>query len=257
MSWTIDLNCDMGESFGAWPMGNDVQVLPHVTSANIACGFHAGDPTTMRKTVAEALRHGVALGAHPGLPDLVGFGRRNMAIRPAEAYDMVVVQIGALAAVAATRGARLHHVKAHGALYNMAAKDRALAEAIARAVRDVDPALVLYGLAGSELVRAGEAAGLVVAQEVFADRTYQADGSLTPRSQPGAMIVDVDESLRQVLRMVKEGRVTTLQGEDIAVQADTLCVHGDQPGAVAFARTIRDALAAAGVTVCAQARRVS
>src|SRR5690606_30994939 len=229
---TIDLNCDMGESFGAWKMGHDAEVLPHVTSANIACGYHAGDPATMRKTVAAALQHGVAIGAHPGLPDLAGFGRRNMAVRPEEAYDMVVVQVGAMAATAASQGARLHHVKAHGALYNMAARDRELASAIAQAVFDVDSSLVFYALASSVQVDAAREAGLEVAQEVFADRSYQQDGSLPPRTQPGGMIEDAQASVRQVLRMVTEGKVRTMQGSDIDVRADTLCIHGDQPGAV-------------------------
>jgi len=246
---TIDLNCDMGESFGAWKMGHDAEVLPHVTSANIACGYHAGDPATMRKTVAAALQHGVAIGAHPGLPDLAGFGRRNMAVRPEEAYDMVVVQVGAMAATAASQGARLHHVKAHGALYNMAARDRELASAIAQAVFDVDSSLVFYALASSVQVDAAREAGLEVAQEVFADRSYQQDGSLTPRTQPGAMIEDAQASVRQVLRMVTEGKVRTMQGSDIDVRADTLCIHGDQPGAVDFARAIRAALEEAGVSV--------
>ncbi len=249
MAWTIDLNCDMGESFGAWTMGHDAQVLPHVTSANIACGFHAGDPAIMRQTVCAALKHGVALGAHPSLPDIAGFGRRNISISPQEAYDIVVVQIGALAAVAASQGARLHHVKAHGALYNMASKDKALAAAIAQAVHDVDPSLILYALAASAQVQAGREAGLVVAQEVFADRSYQQDGSLTPRSQPGAMIEDAEVSVRQVLRMVTEGRVATVGGGDIEVSPDTLCIHGDQAGAVDFARKIRLALAQADIEV--------
>ncbi|MGB6105384.1 MAG: 5-oxoprolinase subunit PxpA [Pusillimonas sp.] len=242
MNLSIDLNCDMGESFGAWKMGLDDEILPYVSSANIACGYHAGDPATMRKTVAAAIRHGVALGAHPSLPDLVGFGRRSMDISPENAYDMVVVQIGALAAVAASQGARLHHVKAHGALYNMAAQNRDLSMAIAQAVHDVDPSLILYGLACSELVQAGQDVGLRVAQEVFADRTYQANGSLTPRSQPGAMIEDPQVSIRQVLRMIIEGKVATQQGQDIMVNADTLCIHGDQAGAVVFAKAIRAAL---------------
>ncbi|NYT36968.1 LamB/YcsF family protein [Allopusillimonas soli] len=249
MAWTIDLNCDMGESFGVWVMGHDLDVLPHVTSANIACGFHAGDPATMRKTVEAALRHGVALGAHPGLPDLMGFGRRSIPVRPDEAYDMVVVQVGALAAVAASQNARLHHVKAHGALYNMASRQRELAMAIAQAVHDVDNTLVLYALAGSAQVDAAREVGLAVAQEVFADRSYQDDGSLTPRTQPGAMIEDVDASVRQVLRMVTEGKIRSQQGTDISVQADTLCIHGDQPGAVEFAKVIRQALAEADIGV--------
>ncbi|MBV6305773.1 LamB/YcsF family protein [Candidimonas humi] len=245
----LDLNCDMGESYGAWKMGDDLAVLPYVSSANIACGFHGGDPGTMRKTVAAALEHGVAVGAHPSLPDLLGFGRREIRLSPQEAYDCVVVQIGALAAVAASQGGKLHHVKAHGALYNMAARDTALADAICRAMRDVDPGLIVYGLAGSELVRAGQALGLRVAQEVFGDRSYEADGSLTPRSLPGAMIEDADASLRQVLSMVQRGRVTTRQGTEAEVQADTLCLHGDQPGAAQFAKKIRADLEAKGVTI--------
>lgn len=173
MTLSIDLNCDMGESFGPWVMGNDAEVLPLVTSANIACGFHAGDPGTMRKTVAAALGEGVAIGAHPGLPDLSGFGRRNMDITPQQAYDLVVVQVGALAATAASQGARLHHVKAHGALYNMAVRDMSLARALAQAVHDIDPALVFYALASSDMARVAEDVGLVVAHEVFADRSYQ------------------------------------------------------------------------------------
>ncbi|MGB3288091.1 MAG: 5-oxoprolinase subunit PxpA [Burkholderiaceae bacterium] len=249
MAWSIDLNCDMGESFGAWKMGQDEEILPYVTSANIACGFHAGDPATMRKTVAAAIRHGVSLGAHPGLHDLEGFGRRSMDISPQHAYDIVVVQVGALAGVAASQGGRLRHVKAHGALYNMASKNRELAAAIARAVHDVDASLVLYALAGSVQVDAAREAGLKVAQEVFADRSYQGDGSLTPRTQPNAMIEDPDVSIRQVLRMIKEGKVGTAQGGDAEVVADTLCVHGDQPGAVVFAKAIRKALAAEGIAV--------
>lgn len=242
MALSIDLNCDMGESFGAWKMGHDEEILPYVSSANIACGYHAGDPATMRATVAAAIRHGVALGAHPGLPDLAGFGRRAMEISPENAYDIVVVQVGALAAVAASQGGRLHHVKAHGALYNMASKDRRLAEAIAKAVHDVDASLVLYALASSAQAAVAKELGLPVAEEVFADRSYQDDGSLTSRLQPDAMIEDPDVSIRQVLRMITENKVATLQGADIAVRADTLCIHGDQPGAVVFAKAIRSAL---------------
>ncbi len=249
MSIHIDLNCDMGESFGAWTMGHDQEVMPWVSSVNIACGFHAGDPATMRRTVALALAHGVRIGAHPGLPDLGGFGRRAMAISPQEAYDLVVVQVGALAAVARSQGAALHHVKAHGALYNMAARDAALAQAIARAVADVDRGLVLYALAGSLQVQAGLEAGLAVAHEVFADRSYQPDGSLTPRQQPGAMITDVEQSVQQVLQMVEHGQVTCLSGETITLQADTLCLHGDQPGAADFARRLHQAFRSRGIGV--------
>ncbi len=250
---TLDLNCDMGESYGAWRMGDDAAVLPLVSSANIACGFHGGDPGTMRQTVALALQHGVALGAHPSLPDLAGFGRRVMQLSPQEAYDAVVYQIGALAGVAASQGARLHHVKAHGALYNMAARDPALAQAICAAVRDVDPDLVLYGLAGSAWIDQGHAAGLRVAQEVFADRSYQDDGSLTARNQPGAMITDAAQAVAQVLQMVREGTVTSVSGKRVRLRADTLCIHGDQPGAAGFARAIGQALRAAGVAIRAVA----
>ena len=249
MTLRIDLNSDMGESFGAWKMGNDEAVLPFVTSANIACGFHGGDPATMRKTVAAALRHGVALGAHPGLPDLQGFGRRNMAITDQEAYDMMVVQIGALAAVAASQGAELRHVKAHGQLYNMAVKDEGLSRALAQAVHDVDSDLVFFGLAGSTMLPIAEKIGLNVASEVFGDRHYMPDGTLCPRNHPAAMIEDVSESIRQVLQMVKQGTVTAMDGTLVRVRADTLCIHGDQPGAAAFARAIRDALVAEGVHV--------
>ena len=245
----IDLNCDMGESFGAWHMGNDGAVLEHVTSANVACGFHAGDPRTMRATVKAALARGVAVGAHPGFPDLQGFGRRAMTLSSSEAYDTVLYQIGALAGFAQAAGGRLSHVKAHGMLYNMAAKDATLALAIAQAVRDFDRELVFFGLAGSELVRAAEKAGLRAAGEVFADRSYQDDGSLTPRSQPGAMIEDVDVAVAQVKRMVLEGVVRSVSGKDVPVKADTLCIHGDQPGAAAFAARIRDEMRRAGVEI--------
>jgi UPF0271 protein len=239
----------MGESFGAWKMGHDDDVLPLVTSANIACGFHAGDPAVMRKTAQTALKNGVALGAHPGLPDLVGFGRRNIDITPQDAYDMVVVQVGAMAAVAASQGARLNHVKAHGNLYNMAVKNVELARALAQAVYDVDPGLIFFGLASNPMVDVARDIGLKVAEEVFADRTYQSDGSLTPRSRPEAMIVDSRLSIQQVLRMVREKKVRSVQGEDVGVNADTLCIHGDQPGAVDFAKAIRAALQAEGIEV--------
>jgi len=249
MALSIDLNCDMGESFGPWVMGHDDEVLPLVTSANIACGFHAGDPATMRKTVASALGHGVALGAHPGLPDLSGFGRRAMSITPQQAYDLVVVQVGALAATAASQGGRLNHVKAHGALYHMAVSDPAIARSLAQAVRDVDRSLVFYALASSDMAKIAEDVGLTVAHEVFADRSYQPDGSLTPRSRPDAMIVDPEVSIRQVLGMVTEGHVKAVDGSDVPVRADTLCIHGDQPGAVVFAQTIRAALKQEGIEV--------
>jgi UPF0271 protein len=245
----VDLNCDMGESFGAWRMGNDAAILEHVTSANIACGFHAGDPGIMRATVKAALAKGVAVGAHPSFPDLQGFGRRQMKLEPQEVYDLCVYQIGALAAFARAAGGRLHHVKAHGALSNMAVREYALAEAITQAARDVDPQLVSYAQAGTELVRAAEKLGQPYASEVFADRSYQDDGQLTPRSRPGAMIENVEVSIAQVLRMVREGKVRSVNGVDVAVRADTVCVHGDQPHALEFVRRLREALAREGVSV--------
>jgi len=249
MRKTIDLNCDMGESFGAWRMGDDEAVLAHVTSANIACGFHAGDPGTIRHTVQAALARGVAVGAHPSLPDLAGFGRREMRIAPEEAYELVLYQAGAVAAFVRAAGGTLHHVKPHGALYNMAARDRKLADAIACAVRDFDRDLVLYGLAGSELIRAGQSAGIPVANEVFADRTYQRDGSLTPRSRPDALIQDVEASLAQVRRMVEDRQVKAVDGTLVAIEPDTLCIHGDAPQAAVFAARIRAELDSAGVAV--------
>ena len=245
----VDLNSDLGESFGAYTLGRDEEILQVVSSANVACGFHAGDPMVMKKTVALARQYGVAVGAHPGLPDLVGFGRRQMAISPEEAYSMVLYQVGALGAMASAQGVSLHHVKPHGALYNMAAKDKGLAEAVAAAVHDYDQELILYGLAGSELIKAGEARGLRTASEVFADRSYQEDGSLTPRSQPGAVLVDAEEALAQVLDMVSKGQVKAASGKWIPVRADTICVHGDGVKALAFARRIRESLQARDIIV--------
>jgi 5-oxoprolinase (ATP-hydrolysing) subunit A len=247
--YRLDLNCDMGESFGVYRIGNDEDILNYVTSANIACGFHAGDPSTMRRTVHMALEKGVSIGAHPGLPDLIGFGRRNMAITPEEAYDLIVYQVGALYAFVKAAGGKMQHVKPHGALYNMAAKDQALSEAIAKAVYDIDPTLVLFGLAGSELIKAGERVGLKTANEVFADRTYQQDGSLTSRREPNALINDEQEAIRQVIRMVKEGKVRSQQGVDVNIQADTICIHGDGPHALAFAKKIREDLIESGIII--------
>ncbi|GMA63878.1 LamB/YcsF family protein [Alicyclobacillus fastidiosus] len=238
----IDLNCDMGESFGAYRLGEDEKILDYVTSVNIACGYHAGDPANMRSTVELAAAKGVAIGAHPGLPDLIGFGRRNMAVTAQEAYDMVVYQIGALHAFCAAEGTSMRHVKPHGALYNMAARDEVLAQAIAKAIHDVDPQLVLFALSGSQLVKAGISVGLCTASEVFADRTYQADGSLTPRTQPNAMISDDQSAVDQVVRMVKEGVVRSQQGDVVNIQADTVCIHGDGSHALQFAEKIRRVL---------------
>lgn len=247
--YRIDVNCDLGESFGAYKTGMDEEVLNFVTSANIACGFHAGDPGVMRKTVKLALEKGVEIGAHPGFPDLQGFGRRNMNLTVQEVYDIVVYQVGALSGFVKAEGANMQHVKPHGALYNMAAKDKKISEAIAEAIYNVDPTLILFGLSGSELVRAGERIGLKTAHEVFSDRTYQQDGKLTSRSQADALIHDQEQAVHQVIRMVKEGKVQSQQGTDISLKADTVCIHGDGENALLFARLIRETLEAAEVTV--------
>lgn len=239
---TVDLNCDMGESFGAWRMGQDAAIMPYISSANIACGYHAGDPLTMRHTVRLALEHGVAIGAHPGLPDLVGFGRREIQVSPEEVEAMVLYQVGAMQSIAQAEGTSLHHVKPHGALYNMAARSTALAEAIVRAVRQVNPQLMLYGLANSELIKAAEREDVPVAQEVFADRTYSPDGSLTPRTQPNALITDQEQAVQQVLQMVQQSTVQSIKGVAVPLQADTVCLHGDGTHALAFARLIRERL---------------
>lgn len=249
MPFVVDLNCDMGESFGAYAMGNDEAILETITSANIACGFHAGDPTTMRRTVRMALEKNVGIGVHPGLPDLAGFGRRELAISVEEAFNLVVYQIGALSAFVKAEGGRLQHVKPHGALYNMASVNRGLADAIAEAVYKVDPELILFGLAGSELVKAGERIGLKVAHEVFADRTYQVDGTLTSRREANALITDHEVAVRQIVKMVKEGKVRATDGTDVSISADTICIHGDGKTAVEFARVIPVALLEEGIEV--------
>lgn len=240
----IDLNCDLGE--GA---ANDNALLDVVTSANVACGAHAGDPETMRRTVAAATARGVAVGAHPGFPDRKNFGRAPLAFPGAEIRHLVVDQVRALQAITGTNGIPLQHVKPHGALYNMAATDRGLAEAIAEAVAECDPTLVLLGLAGSELIAAGRVAGLRTAAEAFADRTYEADGTLTPRSEPSAVIRDVGRALDQAIGLVTERKATTRGGYEIVVEAETICIHGDTPGAPKFARAIRAGLERVGVDV--------
>jgi UPF0271 protein len=245
----VDLNCDLGESFGPWTMGQDGEVLASITSANIACGFHAGDPAVMRRTVRLAREAGVAVGAHPGFPDLAGFGRRELHVTPVEARDLVLYQVGALAAMAAAEGATLEHVKPHGALYNMAARDRRLADAIAEAVRAFDSSLVLFGLAGSALLAAGEAAGLRVASEVFADRAYEPDGSLASRTRPGAVLHDRPAVVARAVSMARDGHVAAADGSRVALRADTICVHGDTPGAADLARALRRGLEEAGVSV--------
>lgn len=245
----VDLNSDLGESFGPWPMGQDAALMASISSANVACGFHAGDPGAMRETVALAKAHGVAVGAHPGFPDLVGFGRREMKTTPQEVEDFVVYQVAALAGIAATQGVSLQHVKAHGALYNMACRDRALADAIARAVALVDRKLILFGLPGSELLRAGEAAGLPVAAEVFADRAYERDGSLASRNKPGSVIHDADAVVARAVRMVRDRDVVAVDGSIIPLEAQTICLHGDTPGAAELARAVRAGLERAGIQI--------
>ncbi|MEO6799409.1 MAG: 5-oxoprolinase subunit PxpA [Rhodanobacter sp.] len=247
----IDLNCDLGESFGAWRMGEDAALLELVSSANIACGFHAGDPMIMEQTVGLAMTNGVAIGAHVSLPDLQGFGRREMKVSAHEAYAMTLYQVGALHAFVQAAGTQLVHVKPHGALYNMAARDRALADAIAAAVQAFDPHLILFGLAGSALLDAGKARGVPVAAEAFADRRYLADGSLQPRSEAGAVIDDAAAATEQALAITLDGVVATADGVRVSLHADTLCLHGDGNRAVQLARRLRAALEAAEVRIAA------
>jgi 5-oxoprolinase (ATP-hydrolysing) subunit A len=243
----FDFNCDMGESFGPWQMGLDSEVILHITSANIACGFHAGDPATMRKTVGLAEARGVGIGAHPGFPDLQGFGRRNLAATPEEVRDDLVYQIGALQAF--TQSKKLQHVKPHGALYNMAVPGGDLALAIGEAVLAVDPAMILVALAGSKWADQSERMGLRVAREAFADRALNADGTLVPRSKPGSVIHDTQQVIERSVRLATEGTVVAITGEVVTVKADTLCLHGDTPDAVKLAAALRAALERAGVTL--------
>ncbi len=246
---SIDLNADLGESFGRYTLGMDEKIMEVISSANIACGFHAGDPMVMERTVRLAAEAGIAIGAHPGFPDLMGFGRRNMAVSPEEARAYILYQLGALDAFLRPMGIRMRHVKPHGALYNMAAADEQLARAICGAVKDFDPELRLVGLSGSLLIRTAEKTGLRAISEVFADRAYEADGSLVSRRKPGAIISDEREALRRVIRMVKEGKVNAINGEEIAIRAESICVHGDGEKALLFAKSIREALTANDIQV--------
>ncbi|WNN45631.1 5-oxoprolinase subunit PxpA [Winslowiella toletana] len=243
----IDLNADLGEG-----SGSDQQLLQLVTSANIACGFHAGDAQTMLQSVRWALESGVAIGAHPSFPDRENFGRTAMQLPPETVYAQVVYQIGALKAIVESEGGKLVHVKPHGMLYNQAAVDSQLADAIARAVQAVDPSLILVGLANSELIGAAERLGLVARQEVFADRGYQADGTLVPRSQPGAIIESEQQAIEQTLNMVQHGKVLSISGEEVAVRADSVCLHGDGAHALVFARRLRAAFAEQHISVTSQ-----
>jgi len=245
MSRRFDFNCDMGESFGAWTMGLDAEVIRYVTSANIACGFHAGDPATMRLTVALAESNGVGIGAHPGFPDLQGFGRRNLAASPREVRDDLVYQIGALTAF--TRAKKLQHVKPHGALYNMAVPGGELARAIGEAILETDPSMILVALAGSRWADEAERMGLRVVREAFADRAVQADGTLVPRSKPGAVIHDRQQVIERSVRLATEGTVVAVTGEWVEMRAGTLCLHGDTPDAVGLAAALKEALEKAGI----------
>ena len=247
MAVKIDFNCDMGESFGMYKLGCDEEAIKYITSANIACGFHAGDPMWMRSSVQLAEKHGVGVGAQPSFPDLMGFGRRNMSVSPEEARNDVTYQIGALQAFAS--GKKLQHVKPHGAMYNMAVGDEALARAICQATLEVDPNMILVALAGSAWVELAAEMGLRVAREAFADRAFTAQGTLVPRSEPGSVIHDVNEVVERSVKMVTQGKVTAITGEEIEIHADSLCLHGDTPGAVEMARAVKEGLEAAGVEI--------
>lgn len=247
--YKVDLNSDLGESFGAYTIGMDSEVLKYISSANVACGFHAGDPMVMEKTVAMAKANGVAVGAHPGYPDLMGFGRRNMSISPAEAKAYTKYQVGAMLAFTKAQGIKLQHCKPHGAFYNNAAVNMELAIAICEGIYEVDPDIILLGLAGSKHLEAAKEVGLRYASEVFADRAYMEDGTLVPRKMPGAVIHDTDVTIARVLKMVKEGCVESITGKIIPIKADSICVHGDNPKAIEFVNTIRSTLQAEGVEI--------
>lgn len=245
----IDLNADCGEGYGRWSLGDDAALLPLVSSANLACGFHAGDPDLLRASVDLCRKHEVAVGAQPSLPDRQGFGRREMQVSANEVYALVLYQIGAVAAFCRAAGVPLHHVKPHGALYNMVARDPPLAQAAAAAVHDFDRRLILYGLAGSALTAAGQAAGLAVAHEAFVDRRYRGDGSLVSRGEPGAVIRQLDAAIAQALAIVDQGRVRAIDGSELRLRADTLCIHGDHPTAVEFAARLRAELLSRGIEI--------
>ena len=249
MQIAIDLNSDLGESFGRYQLGFDARVMDFVSSANVACGFHAGDPSTIRKTVRLARQKNVAVGAHPGLADLQGFGRREMQLTPDEAYEMVLYQIGALDAFVRAEGLQLQHVKPHGALYNMAVHNEALSNALVAATRDYRGDLIFVGLPFSEMEKAASRAGLRFAAEVFADRTYQPDGSLTPRRDPAAFVKDAAQAAARVVEMIQTHRVRAVSGEWISIRPDTVCLHGDNPEAVAFIERISQALTGAGIQI--------
>lgn len=247
----VDLNSDLGESFGNYKIGLDEEVIKYVTSVNVACGWHAGDPLVMEKTIKIAKENKVEIGAHPGFPDLMGFGRRNFLVTPKEMKAYLKYQLGALIAFTKSEGKKIQHVKPHGAMYNMAAKDSVLAMAIAEAIHEVDKDIILLGLANSELIKAGENVGLKVANEVFADRAYNADGTLVSRSEKGAVMHDADIAISRVIGMIKERKVTAITGEDVEINAQSICVHGDNPDAVEFVKRIKLKLQEEGVEVTA------
>lgn len=249
MGRMVDLNSDLGESFGAYKIGMDEEVIKLVSSANVACGYHASDPVVMNKTVAAAVNSGIGIGAHPGFPDIMGFGRRNMNISPDEAYAYVTYQLGALNAFCVQQGATIQHVKPHGALYNMAGKDYKLAEGICRAIYDFDPSIILLGLSGSQMINAGKDIGLKCANEFFADRAYEADGSLRARTKEGAMVTDENVAIERVIKVLKEGTVTAYTGEEVELKIDSICVHGDNAHALEFVKTIRERLGAEGIEI--------
>lgn len=248
--YRVDLNSDLGESFGRYALGMDDKVIPLISSANVACGYHASDPVVMEKTVSLARDAGVRVGAHPGFPDLMGFGRRNMSVTPGEAKAYVLYQLGALYGFCKACGTELQHVKPHGALYNMAAKDYQLSRAICEGIREFDPQLIVLALSGGQLAKAAMDMGLPVAQEVFADRGYEEDGTLVDRRKEGAMITDEEEAISRAARMVKERKVTAVTGKDIAIRADSVCVHGDGAKALAFVEKIRQAFDREGIEIC-------
>lgn len=249
MSVKVDLNCDLGESFGAYKIGMDDEVIKLVSSANIACGFHASDPVVMQKTVKMAKESGIGIGAHPGFYDLMGFGRRNMVISPKEAYAYVTYQLGALYAFCSQVGVKIQHVKPHGALYNMAGKDYELAKGICQAIYDFDPEIILLGLSGSQMINAGKDIGLKCANEFFADRAYEDDGSLRARTKEGSMITDENEAIERVVKVLKTGKVTTYSGNEIELKIDSICVHGDNEHALEFVKIIRERLTKEGIEI--------
>jgi UPF0271 protein len=247
----IDLNCDLGESFGSYQLGNDSEILKYISSANIACGFHAGDPLVIQQTIEAALANNVAIGAHPGFPDLVGFGRRIMQVSGAELFSLVLYQVGALKGMTEALGGQLQHVKPHGALYNMAAKDYKMAQTIARAVYQIDPSLIVVGLANSTMMDAAKDMGLSVISEAFADRAYTPKGCLVPRSEKGAVIHDQNQSIEQVLQIIEQQSVKANDDSWVNLEAHTVCLHGDNPQAIEFARALKETIEGKGYQIVA------